>query len=78
MHAVVVTTTTAASAGTVEPGAEAEEDGAARKVKSETKNPFASTGSPRPRKTAARLAGVASSGPSVPNERSFAIDIAMP
>ena len=33
---------------------------------------------PRPRNTAGRLAGEASSGPSVPNCRSFATDIVIP
>ena len=47
-------------------------------VNAETKIPFASTGRPRPRNTAARLAGDASNGPSVPNQRSFATAIVMP
>jgi len=47
-------------------------------VKTETRSPLASTGRPRPRKTAARFAGDASSGPSVPNWRSLATDIVIP
>jgi len=50
----------------------------AANVKAETKSPFASTGTPRPRKTAARFAGEARSGPSVPNQRSFATAIVIP
>ena len=50
----------------------------APKVNAETNRPFASTGTPRPRNTAARFAGDASRGPSVPNQRSFATAIVMP
>ena len=48
------------------------------KPKVETTRPFASTGTPRPRKTAARFAGEASSGASVRKLRSFAIAIVIP
>ena len=47
-------------------------------MKAETKSPFASTGTPRPRNTAARFAGEASNGPSVPYHRSFATAIVIP
>ena len=74
-----MTVTTAASAGTVSmPGRKPRKIAPARNVKAETRMPFASTGTPRPRKTAPRFAGVASSGPSVPNERSFATAIVIP
>ena len=77
---MTVTRTTAASAGTAS-RARAGSRGRrapATNVNAETKRPFASTGTPRPRKTAARFAGDASSGPSVPNQRSFATAIVMP
>ena len=48
------------------------------KPKTETSSPFANTGTPRPRNTASRFAGEASSGPSVPNQRSFATAIVIP
>ncbi len=75
----MVTTTTSASAGTrPQAGPEPEQGGSAANANPDTSNPLASTGTPRPRNKAARLAGEASSGPSVPNQRSFAIAIVMP
>ena len=79
MHDETVTTRIAARAGTESrPGANPSSSAPAQKVKVETSSPFSSTGTPRPRKTAARLAGEASSGPRVPNQRSFATAIVMP
>ncbi len=79
VHEATVTATIAASAGTASsPGRKPRKSAPAPNVNAETNRPFASTGTPRPRNTAARLAGEASSGPSVPNQRSLATAIVMP
>jgi hypothetical protein len=61
-----------------QPGPEAEQTAPTANPNAETRRPFAKHGTPRPRKTAARFAGEASSGPSVPNQRSFATAIVIP
>ena len=79
MHDETVTSRITTSGGTESsPGRKPRNSTPAQKVNVETRSPFSRTGTPRPRKTAARLAGDASSGPSVPNHRSFATAIVIP
>ena len=79
VDASALATTTTASAGTAsQPGRKCRSTTPTRNAKPEMNALFASTGTPRPRKIAARLAGEARIGPSVPNQRSFATAIDIP
>ncbi len=78
-HEHVVTSTTNASAGTLpSAGRKSRSSQPTPKPNAETNSPLAMNGSARPEKIASRFAGVASSGESVPNWRSFAIPIVIP
>ncbi len=79
VHEPTVTSKTTARAGIASsPGRKPRKSAPAPKVNTDTSRPFASTGTPRPRNTAARFAGEASKGPRVPNHRSFATAIVIP
>ncbi|MDX6479206.1 MAG: hypothetical protein QOG29_1793 [Gaiellaceae bacterium] len=79
VHDETVTTRTSANGGTCDqPRWKSSSSSPTPKPNAETSSPLAIWGSARPRKSASRFAGVASSGESVWKFRSFAIPIVIP